>query len=193
VKNDVEYRSFSIETDVAENATTENFSVVGYATLFEPYLLHDFGTRKTYEHITRTAFDGVDFSDVIMLYNHEGRVLARCDNGTLEIRADERGLRVWADLSKSKYAREIYEDIAAGLIRQMSWGFTMAEVDHVASGDNTNIQTVKRIKKVYEVSAVSLPANNQTSIVAQRDSDKNRRNALKTAITTIIKKPLPIL
>jgi len=194
----IEYRNFTVVADAtdATDGKTPNYRVAGYATTFEPYLLWDWGDEKVFELVERTAFENVDLSQVIMLYNHNGRVLARCDNGTLEINVDEKGLHIRADLSKSQYAREIYEDIQTGLVKQMSWGFSIDKIDRVETGKNTTLRTIKQVKKVYEVSVVSIPANNQTSIQAERAGKRaaeerslaGRKNALVAAINAILQK-----
>lgn len=119
---------------------------------------------KVYEQIDRNALQGADLSDVIMQYDHEGRVLARQSNGSLIIEADDKGLFVAADLSKSSASRELFEDIDQGLVTKMSWAFTIAE-DEYDKESRTRI--IKRINKVYDVSAVSIPANGDTLINAR--------------------------
>lgn len=136
----------------------------GYATTFEPYVMYEFDGIKVYEQIDRNALQGADLSDVIMQYDHEGRVLARQSNGSLIIEVDEKGLFVAADLSKTNASRELFEDIDQGLVTKMSWAFTIAE-DEYDKESRTRI--IKRINKVYDVSAVSIPANGDTLINAR--------------------------
>ena len=84
-----EYRlmqSFSVRS----NSTDDSGMIAdGYATTFnQPYLLYDFGDYKVYEQIDSRAFDDCDMSDVIMQYDHRGRVFARTSNKTLELNPD---------------------------------------------------------------------------------------------------------
>ena len=149
----------------AKRIDTEYY-VEGYATTFDkPYLLYEFedGT-KFYERIDAHALDGTDMSDVIMQYDHAGRVFARQSNKTLILVPDHKGLLVAADLGKTDLARGLYQDIDAGMITKMSWAFTVAEetYDRV-----TRTRTILKIKKVYDVSAVSIPANGDTEISAR--------------------------
>jgi phage head maturation protease len=60
-------------------------------------------------------------SDVIMQYDHAGRVFARQSNKTLILVPDHKGLLVAADLGKTDLARGLYQDIDAGMITKMSW------------------------------------------------------------------------
>lgn len=99
-----------------------------------------------------------------MQYDHQGKVLARLSNGTLGIEPTEKGLFIYADLSKSQEARELYEEIKNGLVTKMSWSFTVADEEY---DKETRTRIIKRIKKVYDVSAVSIPANDGTIISAR--------------------------
>jgi len=139
--------------------------VEGFATTFnKPYLLYELDGVKYYEEIDRHALDEADLSDVIMQYDHQGKVLARLSNGTLGLEPTEKGLFIYADLSKSQAAKELFEEIRNGLITKMSWAFTVAEDKY---NRETRTRIITKIKKVYDVSAVSIPANADTEISAR--------------------------
>ena len=135
---------------------------------------------KIYERIDAHALDSADMSDVIMQYDHEGRVFARQSNNTLILEPDVKGLFVAADLSRTDLARGLYQDISAGMITKMSWAFTVAEESY---DRETHTRTILKIKKVYDVSAVSIPANNDTEISARafasRSYERERQELLK--------------
>lgn len=80
-----------------------------------------------------------------MQYDHSGRVYARNSNNTLKLTADDKGLLIAADLSKTELARGLYEDINAGMITKMSWAFTVAEDSY---DRNTHTRTILKIKGV---------------------------------------------
>lgn len=145
--------------------------VEGYATTFEdPYVLFEdsYDGWKYMEIIDRHALDDADFSDVIMQYDHEGRVYARNTNNTLYFEPNDHGLFIAADLSKTSLARQMHEDISAGLVTRMSWAFTPVEEEYSEDRENKVFTTrVKRVKKVYDVSAVSYPADPNTEISAR--------------------------
>ena len=103
---------------------------------------------KIYERIDAHALDGADMSDVIMQYDHEGRVFARQSNKTLILQPDYKGLKVAADLGKTDLARGLYQDIEAGMINKMSWAFSVAEESY---DRETHTRTILKIKKVYDV------------------------------------------
>ena len=115
-----EYRTMTavMGAVAAQEADEPSYIVEGYATTYDqPYLLYDYGDWKVYEQMQRGCIDAdTDMSDVIMQYDHQGRVLARLSNQTLQLFPDDQGgLRVRADLSKSDASRSMYEDIRSGL------------------------------------------------------------------------------
>jgi len=150
-----------------------NFYVEGYATTFERYLWWESDGVRFYEEIAPDALSGADTSDVIMQYDHTGKVLARLSNATLGIEVDEKGLFMFADLSKSTAAKELYEEISAELITRMSWAFTVEQESYERIDANTRLRRIERIKKVYDVSAVSIPANDGTEISARSFAERS--------------------
>lgn len=167
-----EYRALTAPltaTEAAKRISTDCY-VEGYATTFDsPYLLLEFEDGWKYlERIDRHAIDGADMSDVIMQYDHSGRVFARQSNKTLILQPDNHGLFVCADLAKTDAARGLYQDIAAGMVTKMSWAFTVAKDSITEDREARTItRDILEIKKVYDVSAVSLPANEDTEINAR--------------------------
>ena len=157
------------------------FYVEGYAATFERYLLYEYKykdeTMRLYEEISPDAFVGADMSDIIMQYDHRGRVLARTRNKTLGIEIDAKGLFMYADLSHSNAANELYNDISCGLVDRMSWAFSIDEQDIEEIDEQTRVYKIQRIKKIYDVSAVSTPANDNTEISARRFFESIGRNA----------------
>lgn len=166
-KTDREYRAFEIRAD------EEKKTVRGYATTFNSaYTLYSDEEYELREIVNEDAFDECDLSDVIMQYNHEGRVFARNSNGTLELMIDKpNGLLINADLSGTELGAQVYEEIKGGYTDKMSMGFKVdrsADVWTREQIDGKTIETrqINKIIKLYDVSAVSIPANNQTSIEA---------------------------
>ena len=162
VKDGREYRSIQI-TNFSTSDEEESYIVEGYATTFDdPYEIYD----GMFESIDRNALDGADMTDVIFQYDHPGAVLARQRNNTLSVVPDEHGLHVRADLKGSRAGRELHEAIKNGLVDRMSWGFTVAE-DGWSYDRDTRTSHITRISKVFDVSAVSIPANDGTEIKAR--------------------------
>ena len=163
--NEREYRAMPVLLPAESKRLESDYYVEGAAsTMGAPYELYEFEGVKYYEMIEPNAFQGTDLSDVIMQYDHEGRVLARQRNGTLIVEPQGSQLFIAADLSKSNAAKDLYSDIKAGLVDKMSFAFVVAEDDYDKS---THTRIIKRIKKVYDVSAVSIPANSSTDISAR--------------------------
>lgn len=168
-----EYRAMSMTaTDNVDPEGNEARTVEGYATTFdEPYYLYTIkdedGNDKAivYEEVDRNAFENADLSDVIMQYDHQGRVFARLSNNTLALEEDDHGLKVRAYLGGTELGRQLYDEIRGGYTNKMSFGFSISK-DHVERHDNGRdyIRKIDGIKKLYDVSAVSYPQNPFTSI-----------------------------
>lgn len=172
-KPDREYRTLAAPLSVREAAKRieTDFYVEGYATTFDtPYLLYEIEGTKYYERVDAHALDGADMSDVIMQYDHEGRVFARQSNKSLILVTDHKGLLIAADLGRTDLARGLYQDIEAGMITKMSWAFSVAEESYDRT---THTRNILKIKKVYDVSAVSIPANNDTEISARNFASRS--------------------
>lgn len=142
--------------------------VTGYATTFDqPYKLWGDNAFELWEVVDKNAFDNTDMADVIMQYNHEGRVFARTKNNTLSLRSDEHGLLINAELGGTEIGRQLYEEIKGGYTDKMSFGFTVRGdewSDKTEDGVEIRTRRITDIGKLYDVSAVSIPANDSTSI-----------------------------
>ena len=167
MKNDREYRNFSIERRAKEDEQS-SFLVEGYASTFEEYELYEDDDYILRERIEPTAFDEADMTDVVFLLDHTGRGYARTKNGTVKLSVDDKGLYSETDLSKTEASRSVYEDIEAGNYDQMSFAFTVAQdryEEKRSEGEKTvYTRIIDRIKKVYDISAVGFPANPTTNI-----------------------------
>lgn len=162
---DREYRSMNPLAVQQTQEQEQSYRAEGYATTFDvPYLLYEFDGVKYFEQISSSALDGADLSDVVFRLDHEGRVFARTRNNTLSLAPDGHGLKTIIDLSTTEAARQMHEEIRTGLIDKMSWAFTVAEDSYNAE---THTRTILKIKKVYDVSAVTFPANADTDISAR--------------------------
>lgn len=172
IKDNREYRNMTIEVRDPEEGTEERKIVVGYASTFnEPYMLYQGEGWELWETVDPTAFDNTDMTDVIMQYDHQGRVFARTRNNTLAVTPNDKGLFIEADLGGTEIGRALYEEIAGGYTDRMSFGFTVtADSEDREKDEETGVtkytRHIKAVGKLYDVSAVSLPANDGTSISA---------------------------
>lgn len=177
IKNDREYRALTlIPTDDEQKIVEGNFS-----TYDSPYLLRAYdvdGVKvEVWEQVNKGSFDDTDLDDVIMQYDHIGRVFARKSNGTLELDLDETP-HMRANLGGTEIGRQLFEEIKGGYTTKMSFGFTVSADEVTRTEENNDgqrtikiLRSIKGIKKLYDVSAVSLPANDQTEISARSYAD----------------------
>jgi len=173
-----EYRRMEIRVKAAEeDQQDEEYMVDGYACTFsEPYELYSFSGYTVREQIDPAAFDECDMSDVIMQFDHQGRVYARISNNTLQLDTDDHGLHMEANLGGTETGRALYEEIKGGYITKMSFGFTVDEDKREITEDRETgaidvLRTITKVRKLYDVSAVSLPANDGTEISARSYCD----------------------
>lgn len=157
--------------------------VEGYAVRFDsPTVLFTIGETEYKEQIDARAFDEADMTDVIFNYNHGGKVMARTRNQTLELKVDEEGLFIRARLDGTEEGRRLYDEIRGGYIDRMSFAFTIREESFDAT---EHMWTVRKVKRLYDVSAVDIPAYDDTSIAARRDflaeEERRKQLALKQA------------
>ena len=178
LKSEREYRNMRLEVRALEDDQTpeeEAMIVTGYATTFdEPYTLFEDEDVVVREEVAPEAFKDTDMSDVIMQYDHTGRVFARIKNKTLDVMPDAHGLYISADLGGTELGRQLFEEIRGGYTDKMSFGFTVDADERLITeegGSVTVLRTITSIGKLYDVSAVSLPANNATEISARSWGD----------------------
>ena len=179
-----EYRN--IETGQMETRTAEDGAMIveGYATTFnQPYTLYREKNMIVREQVDPAAFAECDMSDAIMQYDHAGRVFARVKNGTLGLESDGHGLKIRANLGGTEIGRQLFEEIQGGYTNKMSFGFTVADQKRTRSkdedGNTVVLRTITKIGKLFDVSAVSLPANDATEISARSIGDGLIAEAMK--------------
>lgn len=169
IEKGIQYRDMNMTT------LDDKKVVNGYATTFNsPYVLYEDEEMRILEQVDSKAFEKADMSDVIMQYDHRGHVFARIRNNTLEVRTDDKGLFITADLGGTEIGRQLYEEIRGGYTDKMSFAFTVTgeNVDRRTEGTKrVVIRTITEIGKLFDVSAVSIPANNGTEISARSFCD----------------------
>ena len=186
-EKEIQFRDFrvtSIETRQNEEGK-EELIVEGVPVTFnQETVLYKGKYYEAREVVSPGAFDECDMSDVIFNYNHCGRVYARTRNGSLSVWIESDGLHMRAILmSEDEGHKELYRDIKSGLIDKMSFAFHIEESEwkyvEIGDGYEIDIRTITKIDKLYDVSAVDIPAYDTTSISARGafDAERERRNA----------------
>lgn len=179
-KNERQYRAFSNVEAIPNDSAAPAYQVKGRAVVFDsPTCLFEMDGIKYYEIIDRNAFVACDMSDVIMNYNHGGKVVARLRNNTLKLDFSPEGLDVTADLSGTEEGRKLYEEIRGGYIDKMSFAFTIVEPDGEEYDADTHTRKVMKIKKLYDVSAVDIPAYEQTSLSARKGFEEEHLKTIQ--------------
>ena len=171
-----EFRRMAVPLEIRAGGEDEMI-VEGYATTFnQPYELWSLDGYTVMEQVDARAFDGCDMSDVIMQYDHHGRVFARNRNGTLDLSPDQHGLKTIGKLGGTELGRQVYQEVKGGYSDRMSFSFTVEQDSRVVTEDHdtghiTVLRTIQKIKKLYDVSIVSIPANDATEIFARGMAD----------------------
>lgn len=142
------------------------------------------------ETIERDALKNTDLKDVRFLVNHDTSMipLARSrnnnDNSTMQLIVDEKGLkiRVKLDIENNSDARNLYSAIERGDITGMSFMFTIRGEKWEDENTDHPKRTITDIEKVFEVSAVTFPAYEETEINARCKTElESYRAALENA------------
>lgn len=200
-KQEAQTRALTVLSSSVPNKRIDtDYYVEGFAARYEPYVLYyDYDGQPVYERFERGCFDNCDMSDIIMQYDHAGKVFARNTNGSLIVEVNDEGLFVAADLGRTEAARDLYADIQAEMVTKMSWRFLLG--NYYFDKDTRTIVHLT-VKKIYDVSAVSIPANDNTEInarawvdgeiteAARRDAeldDRRRRLRLKIKLQEEVK------
>lgn len=155
------------EIRALEPTDEKEMIVEGRAVVYDsPTLMFEMNGVKYYEVIQRGALDGADLKDVPFKYNHSDAVMvmARTRNKTLELIPDDQGLLVRAKLADTTAGRDLYELIRRGDIDKMSFAFTVAEESY---NKDTRTRKIIKFKRIWDVSAVDIPAYQDTYISAR--------------------------
>lgn len=143
-------------------------AIEGHAAVFNEYT--QIGDSFI-EVIEPGAFDSCDLSDVALLVNHDNQSLplARTQSGTMTVWIDNIGLAFKAklDVSNNPSAKELYSAVSRGDIRGMSFAFTVADDDWQDLNSDLPTRHIRKIKKIYELSAATFPAYEGTEVNAR--------------------------
>ena len=169
-------RDFTIEgmearmERIGEDETaSERMILEGYASVYNDQ--YKIGSWYI-EEIQAGAFNEADLSNVVLNLNHDDSILlGRTKNGSLSLTIDATGLKFRAELPDTQQAKDVYELVRSGLIDQCSFRFSIQEgKSEIKNGDD--IFVITKVRKVYDVSVVTFPAYEKTSVQA-RNKESN--------------------
>lgn len=183
-KKELEQRSYSFEVRAEE--TERGKTITGRPIVYNSRT--DIGWFD--EIIEAGALDNADLTDVRFLVNHDiskiplARSRRNNGNSTMQLIVDAAGMGITVDLDteNNSEARALYSAVERGDISGMSFMFSVRdeEWDNLESEHPT--RRIKTISSVVEVSAVTFPAYNATTINARsKEALDNARSALENA------------
>jgi HK97 family phage prohead protease len=154
----------------ADSEGKENFTVEGYAALFEkPTVIGGWFE----EVVEKGFFDDVLSDDIRCLFNHDAnQILARCykGKGTLEVGIDEKGLWYRFITPDRQYALDLADAIDKGDVSESSFSFVPKEEEWVKREGKMDLRRLIKCKILYDVSPVTFAAYPDTT-VAKRSRD----------------------
>lgn len=160
---------------VTRDDGTNTKTIQGYAIMFDT-LSVDLGGFT--EVIKPTALDGVDLSDVKLVYAHEkNQILARASAGNLQTKVDSKGLFFIATLADTTRARDVYADIEAGNLKGMSFTYNIKPNGDTWTRDINGqlLHTVNQIYQVSELTVTAYPAFDDTSVELKRSAEQQMK------------------
>tara|TARA_R100001530_G_C4321449_1_gene155994 strand:+ start:4596 stop:5537 length:942 start_codon:yes stop_codon:yes gene_type:complete len=151
----MEKRFYNIKLEKRNSGSETTPVVVGHAAVFDT-LSEDLGGFQ--ERINKNAFDGVLDNDVRAFFNHDpNHLLARTSSGTLKLSVDEKGLKYEFSVPDTSSGRDLLVSMERGDISQSSFAFTIDD-DSWDKENGMDIRTINKVKRLYDVSPVSIPA-----------------------------------
>ena len=151
----MEKRFYNIKLEKRNDGSKTTPVVVGHAAVFDT-LSEDLGGFQ--ERINKNAFDEVLDNDVRAFFNHDpNHLLARVSSGTLKLSVDEKGLKYEFSVPDTSTGRDLLVSMERGDISQSSFAFTIDD-DSWDKENGRDIRTINKVKRLYDVSPVSIPA-----------------------------------
>ncbi len=182
-------RTTSTNFYATRDETTEKLSIEGYFAVFNSN--YEIAPGMS-ESIAPGAFDNTIADDVRALINHDTTlVLGRTKAGTLQLRTDNHGLWGHIDINPNDTdALNLYNRVQRGDVDQCSIGFDILNEETDFREDGSVHWTIKEVK-LYEVSACTFPAYEETNIAARtkekEDLVRRKNDAWKESVLKKLK------
>jgi HK97 family phage prohead protease len=182
-KKQLEARSYMCEVRALDDSEEKGSVITGRPIVYES--VTDLGWFD--EVIDRGALDGADLTDVRFLVNHDisniplARSRRNNGNSTMQLSADYEGMAISAELDteNNAEARALYSAVKRGDVTGMSFMFSIDEESWEDLESDHPTRHIIKIGSVVEVSAVTFPAYDSTSINARSNSDVLERARLE--------------
>lgn len=166
----------------------KSLTLSGYAVRFDEPSGLLYG--EFVEYIKRGAFDGVDMSNVFILYNHNSDyVLGNTRSDTLSLSVTEKGLYFRVDLPNTQKAQEVHELISRGDINGMSFGFTVDKDTWNMSAEPVT-RSIEKINALLEISIVPFPAYDSTEVDARTIEHLSECKECQKEVRGLLQNPL---
>lgn len=168
------FRDFQLTTiEERKGESGDELVVEGVACTFnQPTVLYEVDGVEYKEQVSPEAFADCKMDDVIFNYNHSGRVYARTRNKSLTLSIEKDGLHIKASLMPDDEGhKQLYRDIKSGNIDKMSFAFTVRTDEY---DTKERLRTITAIDRLFDVSAVDIPAYNSTQLAARSFVDAVR-------------------
>ena len=166
-KRQLEFREVDFKTESREaESGKKELLIRGYPILFNTQTkVWDCWYGEVDEVILPQAMDGVDLSNVFLLYGHDmNRVLGRAGKN-LRVEVDDTGVFMECVMPNTQEARDIYNLIEAGIVDGMS--FWLRTHDQV--NPETLKRTVTEIEELPEITITAFPAYKETVVIAMEE------------------------
>lgn len=182
-KKQLESRSYMCEVRAIDDSEEKGSTITGRPIVYES--VTDLGWFD--EVIDRGALDGADLTDVRFLVNHDisniplARSRRNNGNSTMQLSTDYEGMTISAslDTENNSEARALYSAVKRGDVTGMSFMFSIDEERWEDLESDHPTRHIIKIGSVVEVSAVTFPAYDSTSINARSNSDVLERARLE--------------
>lgn len=183
MKKELETRTYSVQLETREDG--EAGVITGRPIVYNSRT--NLGMFD--EEIASGALNGADLNDVRLCLNHDtSYVYARSrrnnPNSTMQLEPNEFGLDIRANLAikESPKAQDYFSAVSRGDIDKMSFMFSVEDEEWRDLDSDHPLRIIKKFGTIVEVSAVTFPAYNTTSISARcKEALDNARSALESA------------
>jgi hypothetical protein len=171
MKTEVERRTVTELVEARASVEDASQKLGGYAARFNSETVIAGMFR---ERIAPGAFGtALGTSDVRALFNHDANQipLGRTSSGSLKVAEDDRGLTYEVTLPNTTLARDLFESVKRGDVRESSFAFTVRsdEWTYPTTAGTLPLRTITEIDELFDVSPVTYPAYATTTVSARAE------------------------